>query len=166
MKFSLPAVFLVASVFVAGCNSLDNPFGGMLGSGHDERVYNAQTGEFEWPKDKKKQPTGRPSPASVAAALATPAPQRQGDGRYFDAQKNEWVEVREERTSDPKPKKPATPPPVLMTTPAPVGTPPPVRPPRARGIYNPSTGQIEWNDFNPAPAATPVPKKKSWYWPF
>ena len=42
------------------------------------------------------------------------------------------------------------------------------RSPRARGTYNSSTGQIEWNDFDPPPTAKPTPdkKKKSWYWPF
>jgi hypothetical protein len=55
-----------------------------------------------------------------------------------------------------------------MTTPVPVGTPPPVRPPRASGVYNPSTGQIEWTDFDPAPRAKPAPdyRDKKWYWPF
>jgi hypothetical protein len=53
-----------------------------------------------------------------------------------------------------------------MATPPPVGTPPPVRPARASGIYNPSTGEIEWKDFDPAPRSTPAPKKKNWLWPF
>ncbi len=160
MKYPLPAVLLVTSVLMAGCNSLDNPFHGLFGTGHDARVYNSQTGQFEWPPDQKK-----PQPRGPAPAGGTPAPERAAEGRYFDVQKNQWVEVREEKTAASKSKKAASPPP-LMTTPVPVGTPPPVRPPRARGVYNPSTGQIEWNDFDPAPAATPVPKKKSWYWPF
>jgi hypothetical protein len=163
MKFPLPAFILSGSVLIAGCNSLDNPLGGFLGSGHDARVYNSQTGQFEWPKEEQKKK--KSGSDAVVAAMGTPAP-HQSDGRYFDAQKNEWVEVREERSAAVKPKKPAAPTPVLMTTPVPVGTPPPVRPPRARGVYNASTGQIEWTDFNPAPSATPVPEKKKWYWPF
>ena len=172
MKFTLPVVFLAASVFVVGCNSLDNPLAdtNLLGSGHDARVYNAQTGEYEWPKDSKKR-----RPSSRTASLAsdgttTPAPERKSDGRYYDPQKSQWVEVQDEKpAAPPKPKKPSTPPIVLMTTPKPVGTPQPTaeRSARARGTYNASTGQIEWNDFDPPPAARPAPeKKKSWFWPF
>ena len=166
MKILFPATLLTASLFIVGCDSLDNPLSGLLRSGHDERVYNSQTGEFEWPKDSKKRPSN-PRPAGAATG-AVPAPERKGDGRYYDTQKSQWVEAAEDRESAPKPRsKPAAPAPVLRATPVPVGTPPPVRPPRARGIYNPSTGQIEWNDFDPAPTARPqAEKKKSWYWPF
>lgn len=171
MKFPIPVVFFAASVLVTGCNSLDNPLAGvnLLGTGNDGRVYNAQTGEFEWPKDSQKRRAPRPAPTGTVGA--TPAPERKGDGRYYDPQKSQWVEVQEERTSSgPKPSKPSkpTPPPVvLMTTPVPVGTPQPERSPRARGTYNASTGRVEWNDFDPPPAAKPAPeKKKSWYWPF
>jgi hypothetical protein len=162
-KFPLLAVFLVASVFVAGCNSLDNPVGGLLDTGRDARVYNPQTGEFEWPKDSQNQkPRGR-RPATTGTA---PAQERQGDGRYYDLQKNQWVEAREERAPSSKPKSgPATPAPTLLPAPPPKSTPPPERPARASGVYNPSTGEIEWRTFDPAPAPTPAPKK-SWYWPF
>lgn len=173
MKFPIPVVFLATSVLVAGCNSLDNPLAGMnlLGTGHDGRVYNAQTGEFEWPKDSQKRRAHRPAPAATGTAgTATEPPQRKSDGRYYDPQKSQWVEVQEETshtTSGPKPKKATPPPVVLMTTPKPVGTPLPERSPRARGTYNASTGQIEWNDFDPPATAKPEPeKKKNWYWPF
>jgi hypothetical protein len=174
MKFPIPVVFLATSALVAGCNSLDNPLAGvnLLGSGRDARVYNAQTGEFEWPKDSQKRRTRRPAPAAAGTAdTATEPEQRKGDGRYYDPEKSQWVEVREETShtaSAPKPKRPATPPVVLMTTPKPVGTPQPERSPRARGKYNPSTGQIEWTDFDPPADSKPVPEKsdKKWYWPF
>ena len=74
MKFPIPVVFLATSVLVAGCNSLDNPLAGMnlLGTGHDGRVYNAQTGEFEWPKDSQKRRASRPAgprPSGVVARV-------------------------------------------------------------------------------------------------
>jgi hypothetical protein len=172
MKFPIPVVFLATSVLVAGCNSLDNPLSGvnLLGTGRDARVYNAQTGEYEWPKDSQKRRTQRPAPAAAGTASTTTEPERKSDGRYYDPQKSQWVEVQEERTSSPpKPKRPATPPVVLMTTPKPVGTPQPAeeRSKRARGSYNASTGQIEWTDFDPPPATKPASeKKKNWYWPF
>jgi len=162
MKYPIAAVLLSTTVFVAGCNSLDNPLAGLFHTGNDARVFNPQTGQYEWPPEQRKpQPRG---PATAGGT--TPAPERQSEGRYYDPQKNQWVEARDEKPTAGKLKKPASPPVVLMTTPVPVGTPPPVRPPRARGVYNPSTGQIEWTDFNPAPSATPVPEKKKWYWPF
>lgn len=175
MKFPIPALFLATSVLVTGCNSLDNPLAGMnlLGSGRDGRVYNSQTGEFEWPKDSQKRRAHRPAPAAAGTAAATTEPERKSDGRYYDPQKSQWVEVREETShapSAPKPRRPETPPVVLMNTPKPVGTPQPVeeRSPRARGKYNPSTGQIEWTDFNPPAGTKPAPEKKDkkWYWPF
>src|SRR5678815_332294 len=102
MKFPLPAALLAASALFAGCNSLDNPLSGinLFGTGHDARVYNAQTGEFEWPKDQKRR-ARRPSPATAGAAGTTPVPERKSDGRYYDPQKSQWVEVQEEKPAGP-----------------------------------------------------------------
>jgi len=166
MKFPLPAFFLVASVLVAGCNSLENPVGGLLDTGRDGRVYNAQTGEFEWPKDSQKPRARKPSAATRASGAASPA-ERQGDGRYFDIQKNQWVEAREERAPDSRGKaRPAPSAPVAATALPPAATPPPPPPPRASGTYNASTGQIEWTSFDPSSAATKPAPRKSWWWPF
>jgi len=167
MKFPLSVVFLATSVLVVGCNSLDNPLSGMnlFNTGHDARVYNPQTGQYEWPKESTKRQS---RVAGLGASGATPTPQPKSDGRYYDAQKGQWVEVQEERKTSSQPKKPAAPAMVLMVTPKPVGTPQADRSPRARGTYNSSTGQIEWNDFDPPPTAKPTPdkKKKNWFWPF
>jgi hypothetical protein len=162
MKFRASAVvFAATAVLVAGCNSLDNPLGGLFHTGDDARVFNSQTGQWEWPPEKR---TPRPKTTPTPAPITTPVPERQSEGRYYDPQKNQWVEADKPGTE--KSKKPSAAPVTLKATPAPVGTPQPVRSARARGVYNPSTGQIEWTDFDPAPAATPAPQKKKWYWPF
>ncbi len=160
MKFRTSAVVLAATALVTGCNSLDNPLGGLLNTGNDARVFNSQTGQYEWPPEKRTpRPKGTPPPP-----VATPVPERQSEGRYYDPQKGQWVEA--DKPGAAKSKKPSAPPVALKDTPAPAGTPQPARSARARGVYNPSTGQIEWTDFDPAPEATPAPPKKKWYWPF
>jgi hypothetical protein len=161
MKLPLSAFFIVASVFVAGCNSLDNPVGGILDTGRDNRVFNAQTGEFEWPKDGQKP---RARKLGTAAAGSEPAAERSGDGRYFDLQKNQWVEARQESASNPRAKSKSAPSaPDVAAAPPPMVIPPPAR---ASGVYNPATGQIEWRSFDAA-SATPKPApRKNWWWPF
>ncbi len=164
MKHPLPIVLLTASVFVAGCSTLENPFGNWFGTGRDARVYNAQTGEYEWPTDSAN-PRAR-NPAAGPAGGAAPAPERRGDGRYYDAARNEWVQAPAENVAPPRPKSRtaiATPAPL----PPPVTAPPPPPPSRASGIYNPSTGQIEWSSYDPAPRSAPAPApRKKWWWPF
>ena len=77
---------------LAGCNSLDNPLSDLtiFKTGRDSRVYNPQTGEYEWP-DKANKP--RPRAERVAAGKpgsvpATPSPA--SDGRPYDPTKNEF----------------------------------------------------------------------------
>ena len=166
MKLSSVTILVALSALFAGCSSLDNPFAGWFHSHGDARVYNPQTGEWEWPNEKA---TPKPQKAAnVAGALkSTPAPQ--SDGRYFDPQKNEWVEVR--ATPAPHSAKP-TPAPVapgegvaVAAAPTP---PPPPRPARATGIYNSATGRIEWQaSSETAPHGTPEPASTThWWWPF
>ncbi len=165
MKILPSFLLLTASVLLPGCSSLENPFGNWFGSGRDARVYNAQTGEYEWPQDSSK-----PRPAGAATV---PPPAGQGDGRYFDPVRNEWVQAPGESGGNRAASRPAAPTvqhsaTVSQSSSAPLpATPPPPSPERATGIYNASTGQIEWtNDPSSVPRSTPGAEKKKWYWPF
>lgn len=160
MKLSSLTLFAAGALLLAGCSSLDNPFAGLFhGVGHDERVYNPQTGQWEWPADK------RTSKEKKSALAATPAPHGFNDTRYWDPKRNQWVEQEEKLSSASKSKAtPAPATPVARVAP----TPPPPRGSRTTGVYNASTGKIEWQgsgEYVPsAPAPTPAPKKR-WWWP-
>lgn len=160
MKTPLPAFLAAASVFVAGCGSLDNPFAGLFRTGRDARTYNAQTGDFEWPEDSSKPRRAAPGGAAAGA-------ERKSDGRYFDSAKNQWVEAPAEGSSTSPSKPPASSPDLAaVPSPQPVAPPPPP-PERASGIYNPSTGEIEWGAYDPAPPpANRTASRKRWWWPF
>lgn len=153
MKAPTPAIFLAATL-LAGCNSLDNPVGGLLATGRDARVFNAQTGEFEWPKDQpgNKRPPGPTDGRAVRT-------ERAGDGRYFDVAKNEWGDAPRDSAPATRAKPRLTPAPA---TAAPAATPPPPRPNHASGVYNASTGRIDWSTSDGAPAPTPRPRKRWW----
>ena len=79
-----------AFALCAGCNSLDNPFASLriFSTGRDARTFNAQTGQYEWPKDA----TPRPQSRVARTAAATPAPK--DDGRPFDPQRGAWSDPR------------------------------------------------------------------------
>lgn len=80
MKLSL-LLAAAALALCAGCNSLDHPLSNLalLHTGRDARTFNAQTGEYQWPKDATPRPAvTRPR----RAADATPAPA--ADGRSYD----------------------------------------------------------------------------------
>ncbi len=169
MKRSLFSTLIAASTLLTGCGSLENPLAGFFHTGHDARVYNAQTGQFEWPEEKKA-PKQRKS-ADVAAALAsTPAPAGRNDGRYFDAQKNQWIEQQPDdaAVAAHRPKAAQHPKAVAATAaPLPTPVPSPV-PAQATGYYNTSTGKIDWA-AGAAPARAPMPTPapaKRWWWPF
>jgi hypothetical protein len=158
MKLSSVIILAMASLLLAACSSLDNPFSNLFHFGsHDERVYNPQTGEWEWPADKRKP-----------SAAATPA-SHGNDTRYWDPQHNQWSQGSQERTataSKPSPAPSSDPAPAAATAPAaPAPTP---RASHATGVYNASTGKIEWkNPGEAVPSAAPAPEpKKHWYWPF
>jgi len=172
MKLLSISILIAASILLAGCNSLDNPFANLFKTGKDARVYNPQTGQFEGPAENA---TPRPQKsAAIASALsATPAPQHESDGRYFDPQKNEWVEIQKPRPASSSSSKPtSTPMPVTKGAPGPMvamaPAPAPSGPARASGTYNSTTGKIEWNSAGEyIPPATPAPKSdKHWWWPF
>ena len=80
------APHLLAAALCAGCNSLDNPLSNLrlLHTGRDARTFNAQTGQYEWPKDT----TPRPLPRVRPTAAATPPPK--DDGRSFDPLRGEF----------------------------------------------------------------------------
>ena len=165
MKISTVLILVAPLALFAGCNSLDNPITNLF-HGHDARVYNPQTGEWEYPKGK-----GTPAPqksAAVASALsATPAPQ--GGGHPTN-----WVEAHNVDSSPnashvasnaSAPGSPATAAPAAPAPPVP--TPAPPRPERATGRYNPTTGKIDWQAGGYIPTSTPPPAPtKHWWWPF
>ncbi|MDR3404938.1 MAG: hypothetical protein P4L99_20710 [Chthoniobacter sp.] len=167
MKLSSVLILATASLLLAACNSLDNPITNFFhSSNRDERVYNPQTGEWEWPAGK---PTPRPNKsAAVAGALATPAP---NDTRYWDASHNQWVQQEQPRSASSSKTKPSAPPAEsadAASAPSAPAPPPPPRAAHATGVYNASTGKIEWQDSDanvPRGAVAPEPKKH-WYWPF
>lgn len=170
MKFPPRICALAISTLLAACNSLDNPLAGMnlLNSGHDGRVFNSQTGEFEWPKDATPRPGRTRKTAELSAALK-PTPTPAGDGRYYDTQKGQWVDPPPQSNAGQSPRSRSNPRPAAAApaTPAPssllpIPVPATPAPARARGVYNPSTGQIEWQSYDGPPMATPVPKKRWW----
>jgi hypothetical protein len=163
MKISTVTILAAFLCLFAGCNSLTNPFAGLF-RGHDERVYNPQTGEWEYPNKKGATPPPQKS-ATVAAALAsTPAPQ--GSPHSTD-----WVEKH--GTASPAAGSSGSSTQVASNPNAPVNptadpaapAPAPPRPGRATGYYNTQTGKIEWQSGETTAAATPAPTKH-WWWPF
>ena len=166
MKISTVTILAASFCLFAGCNSLTNPFAGLF-HGHDERVYNPQTGEWEYPNKKGPTPPPQKSAAVAAALASTPAPQS-------NPHSTDWIEKHAAASpSAPSstqvasnPNAPVTPPadPAATAT-APVPTPPPPRPGRATGYYNTQTGKIEWQSGETTAAATPPPTKH-WWWPF
>jgi hypothetical protein len=182
MKFLSIALLLSAALLLAACNSLDNPFANLFHGNHDGRVFNPQTGQWDYPNGNAN-PTPKSKSAAVASALgSTPAlpppaaaPQQEsGGGRYFDAQKNQWVEMHNSDSAAPSDPHPAASPAAGAT---PANVPPPVAPPRPAkdtGIYNPTTGKIEWQSsggttpsYGAVASTKPAPKRvKHWWWPF
>lgn len=176
MKLSSATILVAASALFAACNSLDNPFSSWFHAHGDARVYNPQTGQWEYP-NQKTTPKPQKSAAVASALNTTPAPQGGGDGRVFDAQKNQWVEVHNPPASadpaapkvtpaPPAPGAPANGPATVAVSSAPSPAAP--RPNRATGIYNSSTGRIEWQSGEaPPPPVAPRPAPvKHWWWPF
>jgi hypothetical protein len=164
MKISIVTILAASLCLFAGCNSLTNPLAGLF-RGHDERVYNPQTGEWEYPNKKGPTPAPQKSAAVASALSSTPAPQG-GSARSTD-----WVE---KHTASPSagpstqvasnPNAPVNPSADPAAN-APAPTPPPPRPGRATGYYNPATGKIDWQSGETTAAATPAPVKH-WWWPF
>jgi hypothetical protein len=178
MKLFSIATLLALSVLLTACDSLTNPFASWFHGHGDSRVYNPQTGQWEYPNGNAPASSSGPKrSAAVAGAMAsTPAPQQTSDGRMFDPQKNQWVEMHNANSpgSDSPPASPSA-------NPTPSALPPPPQPPRPQrdtGVYNPVTGKIEWQSSGgttPSYAAvvkpTPKPKAntskvKHWWWPF
>ncbi len=164
MKISIVPILVATLALGAGCSSLDNPLANLF-HGHDARVYNPQTGEWEYP-NKKATPSPQKSAAIASALSSTPAPQ--GSGHSAD-----WVEPRKvpDPTSAPSNATASAggaDPASGAPAPAPAPTPPPPRPKRATGIYNPATGKIEWQTTGETTAsANPPPSdSKHWWWPF
>jgi hypothetical protein len=88
MKLTSLLAAVAGLALLVGCNSLDSPFSDwkLLQTGRDGRVYNPQTGEYEWPKNATPRPK---APARQSGrAPATPAPAN--DGRSYDPIKGEF----------------------------------------------------------------------------
>jgi hypothetical protein len=86
-----PTFFLAAAAglaLLAGCNSLDSPFSDwkVFQSGRDGRVYNPQTGEYEWPKNTTPRPKSPTRPSGRTSATPEPT----NDGRGYDPIKGEF----------------------------------------------------------------------------
>jgi len=101
-----------------------------------------------------------------ATAASASAPPGENDTRYWDPQRNQWVAGASQGSSTSSPKPPSTntaADPPAQAAPAPA----PPRAARATGIYNSSTGKIEWQSggYIPPVAPTPAPAKH-WWWPF
>lgn len=78
----------------AGCNSLDSPFADVpvLQTGRDARVFNVQTGEYEWPDGTapRRRATSPSARRGVSRAPEPAAPA--SDGRPFDPVKGEFAD--------------------------------------------------------------------------
>ena len=178
MKLSSIVTALVLPVLLAGCDSLANPMN-WFHSNHDGRVYNPQTGVWEYPAGSAT-PAPQRSVAGAGAAAAAGS-QQTSDGRMFDPQKHEWVELHNAGSSPGSdaastPSSPAASSPSAPPPPAPAPAP---RPQRDTGVYNPTTGKIEWQSSGSGvtpsygavvkPTPKPKPEKvkvKHWWWPF
>jgi hypothetical protein len=158
----LLAVFSLVSV-LAACDSLDNPFhSALLNTGRDARVYNGNTGQYEWPSPT---PPPRPKPTPVIVkAPAAPAstPMKKVAAHTPIPQKGAFVQGKSPDAT------PAPAPGISTPTPGPVATPPPPWATKATGYYNPGTGKIEWGapapplpKFIPAKTPKPTPKPKA-----
>jgi hypothetical protein len=88
----LPPLFATAGLMLlCGCNSLDSPLSNLnvFRTGHDGRVYNPQTNEYEWP-DKSATPRPKAAAASGKPGRAPASPPPTHDDRPYDPIKNEF----------------------------------------------------------------------------
>jgi len=96
-----------------------------------------------------------------ATAAAASTSSGSNDTRYWDPQRNQWVAGPSASPTV----KPASADPAA--NPAPVAPAPTPRASQATGVYNSSTGKIEWQNGGYIPPATSTPAPaKHWWWPF
>ncbi len=82
-----------ASLALSACHSLDSP--SYPGTGGDARVYNPQTGRFEWP-ERDAQPAGPDRRRISSRDEPRGAPTRGGaDERTYHPQTGRWEQARE-----------------------------------------------------------------------
>jgi hypothetical protein len=137
----LLAALSVGSLLVA-CNSLDNPFHAILNTGNDARVYNSNTGSYEWP-DAIGHPI-QPLPKVAAATSPDPTPSKKLAARYYDPKKGAFVKG----TPPPKPK--ASPAALAVrVTPVPA-------PAKGTGVYNLDSGKFDWSPSGIPTAGKPA----------
>lgn len=106
------AVISLGSLLIA-CDSLDNPLRNL---GHDERVYNSNTGHYEWPDDLASQQKQKRETAALASRpKVTPAPAK-SDPRQSDAEKEKLAQAKSVPSTPRKVE--STPPPALAPPPA------------------------------------------------
>jgi hypothetical protein len=161
MKFAPLLAALSLGFLVAACESLDSPFNSLssnplLNTGRDARVYNGNTGSYEWP-NTTPHPRPQPTPTAIAKAKATPTAT---PWKKVEPQKGAFVQGKTPAAIPGKAK--ATPEEVAaQATPSPVvaqATPVPA-PAKGTGIFNLQTGKIEWATPAPSAPGAPAPQQ-------
>jgi hypothetical protein len=161
MKIAPLLAVLSLGSLLGACNSLDNPFHGLLNTGNDARVLNTSTGFYEWP-NTTPEPKPKPKPTVVAVAVkVTPTPAKSSDAQKAGIAKAE--------TPNPTPQPTKATPKAIAKAKATPG------PARETGVLNLQTGKIDWTPVGaptngkpadlpapgtpatPAPLATPAP---------
>lgn len=93
----LPVLF-VACLGIGACSPIERD---LFASGRDARVYNPQTGRYEWPEEDR--PARRRKSAAVASTQRETKPEAtpSGDGRVYDLEKGryEWSDSGVPKTS-------------------------------------------------------------------
>jgi hypothetical protein len=150
MKIAPLLAVLSLGSLVAACDSLDNPFHALLNTGNDARVYNGNTGSYEWPNSTPRPKPPAPPVVIASANKATPTPTatpgKKVAGRSSDSQKAAFVQGK---NPSPTPVNAKATPSAVAVQATPV--PPPAK---GTGIYNMETGKFEWS-----PSGVPTARK-------
>src|SRR3954454_21956025 len=93
-----PAIYFAAllAASLAGCSDLsDNPLHALSRSGRDARVFNPQTGHYEWPEEEvPRRRTSRTAALDEAARESStpskPITPGAGDNRVFNPMKQQY----------------------------------------------------------------------------
>jgi len=147
---------------VVACDSLEGPFSGLAGNpllntGRDARVYNGNTGSYEWP-NTTPHPKPPPTPTPIALAAKTKATPPPTPWKKVDQPKGAFVQGKNPAAIPVKGK--ATPIAAQATPSAVVAQATPVPAPvKGTGIFNLQTGKIEWATPAPPAPAAPAPQQ-------
>jgi hypothetical protein len=127
MKFPHILSALCAGALLAACNSLDSPLQYVSNIGHDGRVYNTNTGSWDWPEEHNVANKQKQRNAEIATTLkSTPTPAKKIVAK-------------------------------ATTTPIPVATriTPVPMPANGTWVYNAETGKFDWAPSGAPPIAKP-----------